>query len=229
MAKRDGNTGVAPSVIAIVSGGLDSTVMLQWAVSRGSVVEVVTFDYGQRHRREIDSARCAASRLGLRHDVVDLSFLGALYRGGGGALLGDVAVPDGHYADESMKATVVPNRNAIMLSIAVGVAIARKAPMVAYAAHAGDHAIYPDCRPVFASAMDVVARLADWHEVGIERPFVAMTKAQIVRIGSDLSVPMHQTWSCYKGGDVHCGTCGTCVERREAFAVAGVEDLTVYA
>ena len=128
-----------------------------------------------------------------------------------------------------MKQTVVPNRNMIMLSVAAGVAIARKADVVSYAAHAGDHAIYPDCRADFAEAVDKAIHLADWHEVGLARPFVSMTKAEIAKRGHEIGAPMSSTWSCYEGGEVHCGKCGTCVERQEAFAIAGANDPTRYA
>jgi 7-cyano-7-deazaguanine synthase len=127
-----------------------------------------------------------------------------------------------------MKQTVVPNRNMIMLAVAIGHAVSLKFDSVAFGAHAGDHAIYPDCRPVFASAMDVVAQLCDWQAIRLLRPFIGYSKADIVRIGHELGVPMQLTWSCYKGGDLHCGKCGTCVERREAFQLAGVSDLTQY-
>ena len=208
--------------ILILSGGLDSTALAWSLLASGARVDCISFDYGQRHRKELDCAARVVDiarsrfRVDVRHDVVDLRGLGALFSESGSALVSSNPVPDGHYADESMKQTVVPNRNMIMLASAAGVAIARKFDVVAYAAHAGDHAIYPDCRQVFASAVDVAIRLADWHEVGLVRPFVGMTKREIGLIARDLDAPIAETWSCYKGGDVHCGTCGTCVERREA-------------
>ena len=141
----------------------------------------------------------------------------------------EIEVPEGHYAEDNMKATVVPNRNMILLSVAAGWAISSKYDRIAYAAHSGDHAIYPDCRNEFAEALDGAIRLADWHEVSLYRPFVDMTKADIVSLGAKLGVPFEKTWSCYKGQDLHCGRCGTCVERREAFYLAGVDDPTTYA
>jgi len=138
-------------------------------------------------------------------------------------------VPAGHYTNETMKLTVVPNRNMIMLSVAIGWAVSGKADAVAYAAHAGDHTIYPDCRPAFIEAIRQAAALCDWHRVELLTPFVGKTKRDIVRLGAELDVPFGQTWSCYVGGEVHCGRCGTCVERREAFKSAGVDDPTVYA
>ncbi|MCB1120019.1 MAG: 7-cyano-7-deazaguanine synthase, partial [Verrucomicrobiae bacterium] len=137
-------------------------------------------------------------------------------------------VPHGHYEEENMKSTVVPNRNMILLSVATGWAVSLKADCVSYAAHAGDHAIYPDCREEFADALDKTMRLADWQEIYLNRPFVSWTKADIVRRGAELNVPFEKTWSCYEGGDQHCGRCGTCIERREAFHLAGVADPTEY-
>lgn len=208
--------------VLILSGGLDSSTLAWSLLDRGDTVDCISFDYGQRHRKELDAAANLVAlarehfKADIRHDVVDLRSLGSLFGEGGSSLVSSNPVPDGHYADESMKKTVVPNRNMIMLASAAGVAIARRFDVVAYAAHAGDHTIYPDCRQVFASAVDVAIRLADWHEVGLVRPFVTMSKRDIGILARDIGVPIELTWSCYKGGDAHCGTCGTCVERREA-------------
>jgi 7-cyano-7-deazaguanine synthase len=140
----------------------------------------------------------------------------------------NIQVPEGHYEDESMKATVVPNRNMILLSIATGWAVSTGASSVSYAAHFGDHAIYPDCREEFADAMNNIMEIAGWDKVSLNRPFSSFTKADIVKLGDELGVPFEKTWSCYKGGQIHCGVCGTCVERREAFELAGVTDPTIY-
>jgi 7-cyano-7-deazaguanine synthase len=184
-------------------------------------------DYGQRHRRELAAAEDICRLAGVGHHLADLSAIAPLI--GESALTGDIEVPEGHYADETMKQTIVPNRNMIMLAVAIGWAVNLKFDAVAYGAHAGDHPIYPDCRPEFTEAMRQAASLCDWHPVSLLTPFIEKTKGQIVRIGADLGVPFERTWSCYKGGQVHCGRCGTCVERREAFATAGVADPTVYA
>ena len=215
-------------VIAVVYGGMDSTVLLHHLVAEGHEVDALSIDYGQRHRRELECASAQAALLGVRHDVADLSTLRPLL---GGSALTDtsVEVPEGHYAEDNMKATVVPNRNMILLAVAGGVAVARKADLLAYGAHAGDHTIYPDCRPEFALAFASTLALADWHPVALARPFVEKTKADIVALGHSLGVDFSQTWTCYKGGEIHCGECGTCVERREAFLVADVPDPTVYA
>jgi 7-cyano-7-deazaguanine synthase len=184
-------------------------------------------DYGQRHRRELEAARQICERYGVKHQVADLRALAPLF--GANALTdAQVAVPEGHYEEVSMKSTVVPNRNMLLIAVAASWAMSLKASSVAYGAHGGDHAIYPDCRPVFAEALDKAIRLADWHEVSLERPFVGMDKAAIVRRGAELRAPLELTWSCYVGGERHCGKCGTCVERKEAFVRAGVADPTVY-
>jgi 7-cyano-7-deazaguanine synthase len=215
------------NVVAIYSGGLDSTVLLYHLRSQGHMLRALGIDYGQRHRRELDAARAMAEPLGIEYRIVDLSSLRPLLAGSS-QTSSDVAVPEGHYTEESMKRTVVPNRNMIMLSIAIGWAVSLRYDAVAYAAHGGDHTIYPDCRPAFVEAMNRVAGLCDWHAVRVISPFAEKTKTDLVRIGAELDVPFALTWSCYKGGERHCGRCGTCVERREAFTQAGVYDPTDY-
>lgn len=214
--------------ILIYSGGLDSTVLLYHLRAAGHTVCALSIDYGQRHRKELTQAKAICDRLGVEHRIADLTPLTPLLAGSS-LTSPEVPVPDGHYAEETMKATVVPNRNMILLAVATGWAVSLKADSVAYAAHAGDHAIYPDCRKEFTEAMEKAIALCDWHQVSLERPFVTWSKADIVRRGAELRVPFSQTWSCYKGGDRHCGTCGTCIERREAFHLAGVADPTPYA
>lgn len=213
--------------ILIYSGGLDSTVLLYDLRSKGFDVHPLGVNYGQRHVRELKSAATVCRNLGLKYQVADLSGIRHLLKGSSQT---DpfVPVPEGHYAEESMKLTVVPNRNMIMLSIAAGYAISEKADFVAYAAHNGDHAIYPDCREEFADALGAAIKFADWHEVSLLRPYVDRSKADIVKIGHEIGVPFADTWSCYKGGTMHCGRCGTCVERKEAFQLAGVIDPTLY-
>lgn len=215
-------------VVLIYSGGLDSTVLLHHLAAEGHAVRALSVNYGQRHARELESAAALTARLGVEHRVVDLRTITPLL-GANSLTSVEVRVPTGHYAEESMKATVVPNRNMLLLAVAAAWAMALKADAVAYAAHGGDHAIYPDCRPEFAEAMARAIALADWHPVELIRPFVDWTKADIVRRGAELEVPFEQTWSCYQGGALHCGRCGTCIERREAFHLAGVPDPTPYA
>ena len=215
------------STILIYSGGLDSTVLLYQLLADGAPVKALSIDYGQRHRKELQHADTICQRLGVDHHSADLRSL-TPFLSGSSQTSNDVVVPHGHYAEESMKLTVVPNRNMIMLSVAIAWAVSLKYDSVAYAAHAGDHAIYPDCRPVFVDAMIEAAAVANWHPVGIDRPFLTLTKADIVQQGHRLGVPFTDTWSCYKGGEIQCGECGTCVERQEAFQLANVNDPTIY-
>ena len=213
--------------LVIYSGGLDSTVLLYKLFSEGKADGALSVNYGQRHVKEIECARQNCARLGVPFEVADISSLRPLF---GASSLTDysVGVPDGNYADENMKSTVVPNRNMIMLSIAAARAIAIGADSVAYAAHSGDHAIYPDCRPEFAEAVESALKICHYTPITLMRPFIGMSKSEIVCMGADLGVDFSLTWSCYKGGEKHCGTCGTCTERREAFRLAGVDDPTEY-
>jgi 7-cyano-7-deazaguanine synthase len=213
--------------VAIFSGGLDSTVLLHHLLERGDEVLALSVDYGQRHRRELTHAAAIADKLGLEWRLADLNAIVPLLAGSS-LTTAEVSVPHGHYAEDSMKQTVVPNRNMIMLAVAGGWAISRRCQRIVYGAHAGDHTIYPDCRPEFAAALGQALALADWHPVELHTPFIGMTKSEIVSLGARLQVDFGATWSCYEGGDAHCGACGTCVERREAFRLAGVPDPTRY-
>lgn len=215
-------------VVAIFSGGMDSSTMLYQLLSKGHEVKAIGFDYGQRHAVELDAASAIAAKAGVAYETVDLRSLGPIIAGQSSQVNPDIEVPDGHYTEESMKATVVPNRNMIMLSVAVAHAISIDFDAIAYGAHAGDHTIYPDCRTEFVDAMKTVIGLCDWKQVQLLTPFVDVSKSEIAKIGSELKVPFEMTWSCYKGGATHCGTCGTCVERREAFELAGFADPTSY-
>ena len=215
--------------IVVCSGGLDSVSLAYRTAAEGSLLGLLSFDYGQRHKKELDFAAACAKRLGVWHEIIDISGIGRNLTGS--ALTDDIAVPDGHYAEETMKSTIVPNRNAIMLAIAFGVAAARKADAVAVAVHGGDHFIYPDCRPGFIDSFQRMQTeaLDGYAEVTLLAPYVTISKADIVTDGVKHGTPFAETWSCYKGGERHCGRCGTCVERREAFALAGVTDPTEYA
>ncbi|WP_170764534.1 7-cyano-7-deazaguanine synthase QueC [Ruegeria lacuscaerulensis] len=214
--------------IVICSGGLDSVSLAHMVARDHQLTGLISFDYGQRHRKELDFAALCAKRLGVPHDIIDLRPVGAVLTGS--ALTDDVDVPDGHYAEDSMRVTVVPNRNAIMLTVAFGAAAARGADAVATAVHGGDHFIYPDCRPAFTEAFEAMQKQAldGYADVSLFTPFVHRSKADIVTEGTRCDTPLAQTWSCYKGGEHHCGRCGTCVERREAFHLAGVQDPTTY-
>ncbi|KAB2710835.1 7-cyano-7-deazaguanine synthase QueC [Brucella intermedia] len=214
--------------LVVCSGGLDSVSLAYRIAAEHQLTAILSFDYGQRHRKELDSAKACAERLGVPHQIIDIRTIGASLTGS--ALTDDVDVPDGHYAEETMKITVVPNRNAIMLAIAFGVAAAQKADAVALAVHGGDHFIYPDCRPDFIDAFQTMQdhALDGYADIKLLAPYVHVSKADIVIDGAKYGTPFAATWSCYKGGEHHCGRCGTCVERREAFHLAGIEDPTFY-
>lgn len=213
--------------LVLLSGGMDSVTAFYHAREMAEVVGAVSFDYGSKHNaRELPFAAWHAERAGVPHQVIPLDFIeqhfaSDLLRGGG-------EIPDGHYAEASMQRTVVPFRNGIMLAIACGLAESMGAGAVTIAAHSGDHAIYPDCREPFMQAMAEAMRDGTYARIRLERPFIAMDKAAIARRGAELGVDFATTWSCYKGGEKHCGTCGTCVERREAMQLAGLADPTDY-
>src|SRR6516225_10191082 len=214
--------------IVLLSGGMDSVAAFYDARTQHDVIAAISFDYGAKHNhKEIPFAAYHCRKFSVEHRVIPLDFVGELFKSD--LLKSGGAIPDGHYEEQTMKSTVVPFRNGIMLSIAAGFAESKGADGLVIAAHAGDHAIYPDCREEFMRSMGDAIRLGTYAQIKLLRPFIALNKAQIAERGSDLGVDFAQTWSCYKGGDMHCGTCGTCVERREAFLLAGIPDPTVYA
>jgi len=211
--------------ILILSGGGDSTSLLY--EYRDRIALAVTFDYGSKHNaREIPFARLHAQRLGIEHLVIPLHFMAQYFESS--LLQGGDDIPEGHYAADNMKSTVVPFRNGIMLSVAVGLAESRGLQYVMMANHSGDHTIYPDCRPEFVEAFDRTACAGTFNGVRLLSPYTHLTKGQIAARGARLGIDYSETWSCYKGGERHCGKCGTCVERREAFAEAGIADPTLY-
>jgi 7-cyano-7-deazaguanine synthase len=218
-----------PLAVVTLSGGMDSTTALAWTLRTHDAV-TLSFDYGQRHRKELDAAKAVAQHYNVEHHTVDLRSVGRLLTG---SALTDssVDVPEGHYAADTMKATVVPNRNAIMASVAIGVASSRDAEHVVLGVHAGDHAVYPDCRPEFLHQLQKLVDVAreGFSSPSVIAPFLRQSKTDIARMGVELDAPLHLTWSCYVGGEKHCGRCGTCVERYEAFRDAGVVDPTSYA
>lgn len=215
-------------VVVLVSGGMDSVTALHHAAREHEVVAGLSFDYGSKHNaRELPFARAHCAVLGLRHETVALPFVGRLFRSH--LLEGGGEIPDGHYEAETMKLTVVPFRNGILLAVAGGFAESVGAEGVVVAAHSGDHAIYPDCREAFMAPMAEALREGTDARIELLRPFIDRRKEDIVAAGTAMGIDYAQTWSCYKGGDLHCGTCGTCTERKEAFALAGVDDPTVYA
>jgi 7-cyano-7-deazaguanine synthase len=213
-------------VIVTLSGGLDSSTLLYWAANDYDVY-AVTFDYGSKHsEHEIAAAKEIARLMNIPHTIIELPFINKLFKSDLLKSGGDI--PEGHYEDSSMRSTVVPFRNGIILSIAIGYAESLDAGIVFYAAHAGDHAVYPDCRPEFLESMAAAGRFGTYRGVEVKDPFIGMKKNEIVTLGNELGVPFELTYSCYKGGDVHCGKCGTCVERKEAFQLAGITDPTEY-
>jgi 7-cyano-7-deazaguanine synthase len=215
-------------VLTLVSGGMDSVTALYDAAQSHQIVGALGFDYGSKHNpRELPLGVWHANKLGIPHRTIRLPFINELFdsdllRSGG-------PIPEGHYEEANMKQTVVPFRNGIMLAVAAGYAETIGAEAIVIAAHAGDHAIYPDCREGFMQAMGEAITQGTYARLSLLRPFIAWNKARIVQRGVELKIDYARTWSCYKGGDRHCGVCGTCVERREAFQLASVKDPTDYA
>ena len=211
--------------VIIISGGMDSTTLLYDMKER--IALGISFDYGSNHNeREISFARLHCDRLGIKHIVIRLGFMHEYFKSS--LLEGADAIPEGHYADDNMKSTVVPFRNGIMLAIAAGIAESNGLKYVMMANHGGDHAIYPDCRPEFVKAMSAATKAGTYPGIEVLAPYTDLTKTDIARRGKQLGIDYAETWSCYKGGERHCGKCGTCVERREALCDAGIDDTTEY-
>lgn len=211
--------------IIIVSGGMDSVTLLYDFKDR--IALGISFDYGSNHNaKEIPFAKLHCERLGIKHVTIPLDFMHQYFKSS--LLEGADAIPEGHYQDENMKSTVVPFRNGIMLAIAAGMAGSYGLSHVMIANHGGDHAIYPDCRPEFISAMSNATEAGSYNGVTVLAPYTNITKGDIARRGKELGIDYNETWSCYKGGKKHCGKCGTCVERKEALHDAGIEDTTEY-
>lgn len=209
----------------VLSGGVDSTTML-WEY-RERIAMAVTFDYGSNHNAaEIECARRQAEMAGVPHIVIPLAFIGKYFNSS--LLSGAEEIPEGHYEDSNMKSTVVPFRNGIMLSAAAGLAESRGLHKILIASHSGDHALYPDCRDSFVRAMSAAISAGTYDGITVEAPFSLMDKAQIAALGKELGIDYSTTYSCYKGGEMHCGVCGTCRERRQAMADAGIDDKTEY-
>ncbi len=218
---------VRKRVVLTLSGGMDSTTLLYQLLSQGHHVQALGIDYGQRHLKELDAAARICAQAEVPFKSADLSAVVG-FLAGSALTSPDVEIPSGEYDPESMKVTVVPNRNMLMLAVALAWAISSECDTVAYAAHAGDHEVYPDCRPEFVQALAKTAGLCHYEPIQLLAPFLHLGKTDIVRLGSRLGVPYDLTWSCYRGEELHCGSCGTCRERANAFARAGVSDPTVY-
>jgi len=217
-------------ITVIMSGGMDSTTLLYLARHKQSIpdmfenIKVLSINYGQKHKKELEYAKALCKELELDHKIVNIPEVKDLLTS---SLTSDTQdIPEGHYEKESMKQTVVPNRNAIMLSIAYGYAVSNQSDFVLFGAHAGDHFIYPDCRPLFAEALDVALQIGNegFGNVKLLAPFINMTKGQICELGQKLGVPYEKTWSCYKGEERPCLRCGTCIERTEAFSYVKKQD-----
>ena len=211
--------------VIIVSGGMDSITLLY--DKKNEIALGISFNYGSNHNaKEIPLAEIHCRRLGIKHITINLDFMGQYFKSS--LLEGGKAIPEGNYADENMKSTVVPFRNGIMLSIAIGIAESNNLKKVLIANHGGDHTIYPDCRPEFIKAIDAAAYAGTFVNAHVEAPYTHITKGDIARIGKRLGLDYAETWSCYKGADKHCGRCGTCIERKEALTEAGIDDTTEY-
>jgi len=216
----------ATKAVVIFSGGMDSFTVLNMAVKQGYEIYALSFNYGQRHKKELDYAARACANLQVQHKIIDISAINELI--GGSSLTSDIEVAEGHYAQENMLTTVVPNRNMILLSMAVGYAVSLGASKVFYGAHSGDHAIYPDCRPEFVDKMNDVCAIANYEAVEIVTPFLYQSKIAILKTGLDMGLDYNLTWTCYNGRDLACGKCGACQERLEAFAENGSSDPLEY-
>ena len=211
--------------VIVVSGGMDSVTLLY--EKKDEIALGISFDYGSNHNHnELPLAALHCQRLGIAHVVVPLGFMHQYFKSS--LLESGESIPDGSYDEENMKSTVVPFRNGVMLAVAAGIAESNGLTKVLIANHGGDHTIYPDCRPEFIAAMDAAVEAGTFARVRVVAPYTNISKADIARRGRALGIDYAETWSCYKGGDVHCGTCGTCVERKEALREAGIEDNTPY-
>ncbi len=213
-------------VVVIYSGGMDSFTVLHKAIADGHQVYALSFNYGQRHVRELECARAVCAELGINHKVVDISAINQIISGS--SLTSDIEVPEGHYAADNMKSTVVPNRNMILLSLAVGYAVSLEAQAVYYGAHSGDHFIYPDCRPEFVQKMHDVCQIANYEPIAIVSPYLTQTKIEILRDGLQMGLDYSKTWTCYNGRAKACGKCGSCQERLEAFTLNQAKDPLEY-
>jgi 7-cyano-7-deazaguanine synthase len=213
-------------IIVVYSGGLDSFTLLNEAIRSGKDVSALSFDYGQKHSKELHFVENFCSQESIDSKIVDVSSIKELFQGS--SLTDEIDIPKGHYEDDSMKSTVVPNRNMILISLALGYAVTKEAEEVWFGAHAGDHAIYPDCRPEFVEKMDAVARIANYSPVAVKAPYIAMSKTEILAIGLNMQLDYGLTWTCYEGKELACGICGACHERLESFAANNVIDPIKY-
>jgi len=213
-------------VVVIYSGGMDSFTLLNQAIAQGKKVYALSFNYGQKHAKELHYAQKVCDDLALPHKIVDITAIHQLLLGS--SLTDDIEIPEGHYEEDSMKSTVVPNRNMILLSLAIAYAVSIKAESVYYGAHGGDHAIYPDCRPEFIEKMAAVSKVANYEDIDIIAPFQNINKTEILNKGLAMGLDYSKTWTCYNGRERACGKCGACQERLEAFSENGLTDPITY-
>jgi 7-cyano-7-deazaguanine synthase len=217
---------MAQKIVVIFSGGMDSFTVLNKTIQKGYDVYALSFDYGQRHVKEVESAKKICAKLNIPHKIVDISAINQII--GGSALTDNIEVPEGHYEAENMKQTIVPNRNMILLSMAVGYAVSIEAEKVYYGAHSGDHAIYPDCRPEFVEKMNDVCKIANYEPVEVVTPYLYSSKIEILTDGLAMGLDYSDTWTCYNGREKACGKCGACQERLEAFKLNNAVDPLAY-
>ena len=209
------------SVLVVYSGGLDSYTLLNKAMKNFDRIEAITFNYGQKHNKEIEYAKSNCAELNIKHEVVNLDLENIL---AGSALVGDIDIPEGNYDKEKMKQTIVPNRNMIMISVAASLVIKNDIEYLWYAAHSGDHEIYPDCRPEFIDKMAAVLEICDYHKIKFEAPFQNFSKSEIVKTGLAMGLDYSKAWTCYEGKDFPCKKCSACLERAYSFEINNTKD-----
>lgn len=219
---------MANKAVVVYSGGMDSYTVLHEAISKGKEVYALSFNYGQKHNKELIIAAQVCRELGVSHKVVDITAINSLMAGSSLTSDSNEAIPEGDYEDANMKSTVVPNRNMVLISMAIAYAVSLEASQVFYGAHSGDHDIYPDCRPEFVEAMNTVSLIANYQAVEIVAPFLRSSKADILAAGINMKLDYAKTWTCYNGREKACGKCGSCLERLESFKAHGLVDPIPY-
>ena len=219
---------MANKAVVVYSGGMDSYTVLHEAISKGKEVYALSFNYGQKHNKELIIAAQVCRELGVSHKVVDITAINSLMAGSSLTSDSNEAIPEGDYEDANMKSTVVPNRNMVLISMAIAYAVSLEASQVFYGAHSGDHDIYPDCRPEFVEAMNAVSLIANYQAVEIVAPFLRSSKADILAAGINMKLDYAKTWTCYNGREKACGKCGSCLERLESFKGHGLVDPIPY-
>ncbi|KZN12369.1 7-cyano-7-deazaguanine synthase QueC [Marinomonas sp. TW1] len=217
---------MSEKAVVVYSGGMDSFTVLNTAIKQGLEVYAISFNYGQKHNKELEVAAQVCQSLAIPHKIVDITAINSLMANS--SLTSGEDIPEGHYESDSMKSTVVPNRNMVLLSMAIAYAVSLEAGKVYYGAHSGDHHIYPDCRPEFVDAMNAVAKIANYQAVDIVTPFLQSSKGEILKAGLDMGLNYGNTWTCYNGREKSCGKCGACHERLEAFTEQGQTDPLEY-